>query len=624
MPSRSRVFFTLLGVVALVAGITVADGTIARTAAPAAADTSDFEFSLFDAEYTLTQAADGTSFVDVTETLVAEFPDYDQNRGIVRALPLYNQRVALNPTVISVVDENGDDVYYEEEPGDEYLLLNLGTDDFVYGKNTYVINYTMQNVVGTFPDQGDDEFYWDVNGTGFGQPFARVSATVNVDPALGAALTGETACYRGALNDTTGCALTQTTNESGGSTFTADEAALDAEQTLTVVVGFTEATFVQGEKTQPIPRTPSVDTPAPWWSNLLSGLSGLSAIALLIAAIRSRVKRGNGARGRGTIIPQYSVPKNLNVMVAAHLVERGDTAIPAQLVSLAVRKNLRILDYPVTESGAEYTLQFITAEGADDLEKSLLTAIFGAEPETGAVRELTPDDATLGTAVNAVSESARAAIVSTKLRLPLTLAGIAFALLAVLAFGVAVVNQIATIGAYSLAPWPLAAIIVSIVAFVVAALLVQRKGLLTPLGAETRDYLLGMEVYLKLAEQERFRMLQSPDGAERVDVGDTKQVVKLYEKLLPFAVIWGVEDEWSKELEIRAVEAGTQPDWFVSQNGFSALALTSALRGTSWAISYTAPTWESGGGSSFSSCFGGTGGGGFAGGGGGGGGGGGR
>ena len=69
-----------------------------------------------------------------------------------------------------------------------------------------------------------------------------------------------------------------------------------------------------------------------------------------------------------------------------------------------------------------------------------------------------------------------------------------------------------------------------------------------------------------------------------------------------------------------------QPDWFVSQNGFSALALTSALRGSSGAISYTAPTWESGsgGGSSFGSSFGGTGGGGFAGGGGGGGGGGGR
>ena len=620
MRSRSRVVLALLGIAAVAA-------SVAGITAPAAADTSDFEYSLFDADYTLTQADDGTSSVAVTETLVARFPDYDQNRGIVRALPLYYQRVALDPTVISVVDETGADVYYEEEPGDEYLVLNLGTDDYVYGEHTYVISYTMQNVVGTFPDQGDDEFYWDVNGTGFGQPFDRVSATVHVAPELADSLTGETACYRGALNDTTGCALTSTTDDTGATVFTADETGFDAAQTLTVVVGFTEATFVQGEKTQPVPRTPSADTPAPWWSNVLSAVTGLGALLLLVAAVVARVRRGNGAPGRGTIIPQYSVPKDLNVMVAAHLVDRGPNAIPAQLVSLAVRKNLRILDYPVTQSGAEYTLQFITADGTDDLERRLLDAVFGSHPEPGAVRELTPDDESLGATVNAVSDAARAAITTTGLRLPLKLAGLTFALLAGLAFALAVVNQIATVfAAYSLAPWPLASIVLSIVALVVAAVLTQRKGLITPLGADTRDYLLGMEVYLKLAEQERFRMLQSPDGAERVDVGDTKQVVKLYEKLLPFAVIWGVEDEWSKELEIRAVEADVQPDWFVSQNGFSALALTSALRGSSGAISYTAPTWESGsgGGSSFGSSFGGTGGGGFAGGGGGGGGGGGR
>ena len=615
MRSRSRALLTLLGVAALVAGVTT----------PAAADTSAFEFSLFDADYALSQAADGTSVVDVTETLVAEFPDYDQNRGIVRALPRYNQRVDLKPTVTSVVDENGDAVNYEQQLDDEFLVLSLGTDDYVYGENTYVISYSMQNVVGTFADQGDDEFYWDVNGTGFAQPFDRVSATVRVAPELAGTLTGETACFRGALNDTTGCALTTSTDASGGTLFTADETGIEAEQTLTVVVGFTEGTFVQGEKTQPIPRTPSVDTPAPWWSNVLTGIVAAGALLALIGAVRSRARRGNGAKGRGTIIPQYSVPQDLNVMVAAHLVDRGANAIPAQLVSLAVRKNLRILDYPVTESGAEYTLQFITDDGTDDLEKRLLAAVFGSDPAVGAVRELTPNDESLGSTVNAVSAAAQAAVVTTGLRLPLKLSGIGFALLAGLAFALAVVNQIATVAAYSLAPWPLLSIGVAIVALVVSALLVQRKGLITELGAQTRDYLLGMEVYLKLAEQERFRMLQSPDGAERVDVGDTKQVVKLYEKLLPFAVVWGVEDEWSKELEIRAAEANVQPDWFVSQNGFTAFALTSALRGSSGAISYTAPTWESGsGGSSFSSGFGGTGGGGFAGGGGGGGGGGGR
>ena len=157
------------------------------------------------------------------------------------------------------------------------------------------------------------------------------------------------------------------------------------------------------------------------------------------------------------------------------------------------------------------------------------------------------------------------------------------------------------------------------------------RGFLTRKGSLQREYLEGMKMYLELAEKERFRMLQSPDGAERVDVGDTKQIIKLYEKLLPFAVIWGVEDEWMQELVVHAGSENT-PDWFRSTDGFNAIAFTNALRGSTTAATYTPPpppsssSWGGGGssGSSFSSFSGGSSGGGFSGGGGGGGGGGGR
>jgi uncharacterized membrane protein YgcG len=623
MRSRSRVLLTLLSLGLLSAGAAV-------TAAPAYADydTSDFEFSLFDADYTLTRAADGTSELAVVETLVAEFPDYDQNRGIIRAIPIYNQRVNLETTVQSVVDENGDAVPYTENEANDFLELALGTDDFVYGEQTYVISYTQKHVVGYFENTDDDEFYWDVNGTGFAQPFGTVSATLTVDPTLTPALTGETACYRGATGETDGCALDTATDDAGVTTYSASADNLGPNETMTLVVGFTAATFVPGEKTQPLP--PSWDTPPPVWSPIVAGITIAGALALMVAAIVGRVRRGDGARGRGTIIPQYSVPKNLNVMTAAHLVDRGDTAVAAQLVSLAVRKNLRIVDYPVTDSGAEYSLQFLTTDGADAIELELLTALFGAEKTPGEVRELAPDDAALGTAVNAVSATAKAAITETGLRGKWKPAGCLPAVLGVLFIVAGFVNIFATLAALSISIWPILSVFVAIVALIVSAFMVQRRGLLTEAGAEQRDYLRGMQVYLELAEQERFRMLQSPDGADRVDVGDTKQVIKLYEKLLPFAVIWGVEDEWSKELEIKVAAENTEVDWFTGRNGFTGLALTSALGGISRNASYvpasTSSSWTSGGGggSGFSSGFGGTGGGGFSGGGGGGGGGGGR
>ena len=74
-------------------------------ASPAAADTSDFTFDSFDAEYTLSRAADGTSHLEVVETIVARFPDYDQNRGLLRAIPLVNQGIYLEPEIHGVTDE---------------------------------------------------------------------------------------------------------------------------------------------------------------------------------------------------------------------------------------------------------------------------------------------------------------------------------------------------------------------------------------------------------------------------------------------------------------------------------------------------------------------------------------
>jgi hypothetical protein len=60
--------------------------------------------------------------------------------------------------------------------------------------------------------------------------------------------------------------------------------------------------------------------------------------------------------------------------------------------------------------------------------------------------------------------------------------------------------------------------------------------------------------------------------------------VKLYEKLLPFAVLWGVETEWNKELAIYYEQNSASPDWFVGTNEFNASLFSGALAGLSAAI----------------------------------------
>jgi uncharacterized membrane protein len=47
--------------------------------------------------------------------------------------------------------------------------------------------------------------------------------------------------------------------------------------------------------------------------------------------------------------------------------------------------------------------------------------------------------------------------------------------------------------------------------------------------------------------------------------------VHLYEELLPYAVIWGVEKDWAEVLELRVREAGTSLAWYGGGTSFSSV-----------------------------------------------------
>ncbi|HWH97884.1 MAG TPA: DUF2207 domain-containing protein, partial [Pseudolysinimonas sp.] len=67
----------------------------------------DFEFASFDAEYELSRDAGGRSQLHTVETLVAVFPDFDQNRGIRRALVTDYKGHSTSIDIVSVTDGNG-------------------------------------------------------------------------------------------------------------------------------------------------------------------------------------------------------------------------------------------------------------------------------------------------------------------------------------------------------------------------------------------------------------------------------------------------------------------------------------------------------------------------------------
>ena len=70
-------------------------------------DVNAFLFDSMTADYTLGKDADGFATLHTVETLVADFPDIDQNRGIIRNIPAKYGDVDTEVQVRSVTDENG-------------------------------------------------------------------------------------------------------------------------------------------------------------------------------------------------------------------------------------------------------------------------------------------------------------------------------------------------------------------------------------------------------------------------------------------------------------------------------------------------------------------------------------
>ncbi|PJJ61417.1 DUF2207 domain-containing protein [Compostimonas suwonensis] len=591
-------------------------------------DVDDFRFGSFSVDYYLSSDEAGTSTLHTVETFVAEFPDFDQNRGIVRAIPDDYDGVPLRTTVQSVTDALGNPVPYETTHDDGFTELALGTDEFVHGEQTYVISYDQVNVVRHFNDTNSDEFYWDTNGTGFAQPFGSVTVRVHVTGLPVEGLNGDFACYQGAQNSTENCTIEQGVDpavdvQAGApapALFSASAGPLEPGENLTVAIGFASGTFV-------VPEAPGQSwafTILPW---IVGGLSALAAAVMLLLR---RVLWPN-AKGRGTIIPQYSVPEGVNLLVAADIAGRTSSGLQAQLISFAVRGNIHILDYPVTEKGAAasgtFTLQFVHADGVDEQEQGLLSALFRDDLTPGAVRELGVASQTLAAKLAALPAATRRLVVGRGLRTkPTAKFAPAIVLLSALLVVASIVLFVIAMAANADVPWIFWVIVLAVVGFALCLRWSRPPEVLTPSGAELSEYLEGMRVYLDLAEKDRFRYLQSPEGAERIDVSDGSQIVKLYERLLPFAVLWGVEDRWAGELAVRYEQLAAEPNWFVSANGFQsanlAVALSSfSLSAASSATVVSSSSWSGSSGGSFG---GGSMGGGFSGGGGGGGGGGGR
>lgn len=509
----------------------------------------------FHGEYRAVRSGNNVA-MEVTETISVKL--YNE-RGIVRDLITTYGDTELLHAKFTVTDGDGAPIEFRRSTlGNGDISLRIGDGRMLRGLHTYKISYT------TFPvmigNGNYQELYFNVNGTEWPNGFKRVSAVLEIDDSLAGHLTGEEACYVGEAGSTQTCTMKR-----DGQRWSADVGRLGPFENLTMAVGF-EAGTVDA------PMAPYDAASLGWRGIALTVGVGLAALLL---ALGVRVVVGNLKVGETGVVTRFEPPEDLPPVVAADFLGRPERGAAAHLAWLVTQGH-------GTLTGTE-NLQTAPGPGRDDLSLTardrfrgdirLEWSRKGVRGEMRRVTELLfgPEGKStqLGryrrvSGLFAAQEYRDQILEGRHLRHNLGLGPIILwgGFLALTGLGFLQVWR----GLAGLGWWFLLATAVSFVLLMGAVHLMPVHGGLTRSGKKVRRELMGLERFITMAESGRISWLQNAQDAPRED-----GQVKLYEKLLPWAIVFGEERSWAQLV-------GSMYDRFPTQQmpTFPALATLSA------------------------------------------------
>ncbi|MBQ6320604.1 DUF2207 domain-containing protein [Candidatus Saccharibacteria bacterium] len=537
---------------------------------------NNFYFSNATFDYYLSKNPNNTSHMEVEEQLTAVFPETNQNHGIERCLPKHYRGVKTLDASSFRVSRAGTAESYSTYDNEDLLCFRIGSSSsYVHGEQTYSITYSLNNVILEPNNATNQELYWDTNGTGWSQSFSNLSATVHLSADLTSAFTQDTACYVGVYGagGTEATSRCQTTQDAEANTITFSATDLAARENLTLVLGFAPDTFV-------VPK----DLSAYFTAAGIALLAGVFAFFKIRAGKRAKARNAEKlALAKSPKPVQYTPPSHLTVAESQKLWLNANylDAKVASLMELAVHHHIEL-------ERAEKTSKILKHKSY--VWKIHCKSLSGISREQAIVLEILNGG-------NSVQDGDTIEVKTQKYSSKLERLS--------RSFDTETKTSLRQKGLFSEKKDQKLSIL---------AAKYNKYEERTLKGIETSNYLDGLEEYIKLAEKDRIKFLHSVKTADTSPQG----LVKLYEKLLPYAIIFKCEDSWLAELNqyYQMPEVG-DPDWLMAGYIMSGSDFRTFRTATMSSISSaTAAEASSSSGSS------GLGGGGFSGGGGGGGGGG--
>lgn len=468
----------------------------------------------------------------IRENIEYDFGD-SLRRGIYRYIPLSKNDKNIHINIISIKDGDGVDYKYSTEYKDGFLNIKIGDPNkIISGLKTYKILY--QVVGGIFYEDKFDRLYWNITGDGWRVPILNARAIVNLPASV---LPLEADCYYGKLGDKNKCQVSNT------NLFTSVRE-LSPKEGMTIDVKFKKGVVAsyQNENQNQFKKYFYV-----FWVLLIP-------VLFFFFMFMRWWKLGRDPKGRGVILSEHEIPFDLSPIEASLVLKQKITneSILAEIVSLVtlgylkirrVDKSLADFNYKV-----DYEIMLLKEIGYAEKEhdKLLLKLIFGDKGAVGGVTNISCLRLADVKKIEEIKESAKIPLFEKKLfsyfkeNKDKTIALLGFLLL--LIFSVFLIPFIDRLIGYNEAGLNVVKIIVRVVAIISSASFVLIFSYLMPAktkkGAIAKERLLGLKLYIDKAEKSRIRFHSNP-----------KNEVHVFEKLLPYAILFGLETQWMNEFK---------------------------------------------------------------------------
>lgn len=530
------------------------------------------------------------SSLEVEETIEYDFGT-ETRHGIYRDIPLPKRDWRETPFDIfriKTFDENGS--YYKREISGNSKNLNIrigSENEFVSGQKTYVINY---RVSGAFQFEGEEAFLsWNAIGTAWDVPIEKTNVNVYFPEGLPQSQF-DTNCFWG---------KTYSREKCPGEFFVSEN---QEAQTISSLVFKTESLKPRQGVTVDVRFQPGVvEVVGPpniilaWFKHF--GFI-LWPIFTLIIMFYVWFVHGRDPRGRGVIIAQYDVPKDMMPAELGSIYDESvhNKDISAEIIYLAIRGYLKIHRIKKSHIFAKDDYVLEQLKKGDDLprqyQKDLIENLFSKPSSLGEYSGL--DISANSLAVVKMSDLNKKAYkwmkeIRQEIYKQIHSRGFFYHNPNKIRsyYSIGIVLIIILIQVFAMAGEALSDLIIyNVMAIIASVFIVFIFGFAmpkkTPKGVLAKEYILGLKLYINVAEKDRIKFHNAPEKDPQI-----------FEKLLPYAMAFGLEKKWAKQFEDIYLE---EPNWYAGGAAhFSATNFGSSLNGFRSSAAQAARSASSGG-----------------------------